>query len=473
MPVQPVGIDAMYVYTPGYFVDTKELAQAREKDPAHFTEGVGIGAFSVPPPNETPVTMAATAAYRLLKQENVQPEEIFQVDVATESSSEGSRAMVSDVIGILEEQGGFGNGSFAHVIGHEKKFACVSGVEGLLDAGAWLASGWNRGKKVLLLVTDIARYELESPEEPTQGAAAAAILMSTDPRMLELVPGVYGSAMRNVRSDFHKQNARPIALVDGTQSVAAYLSEMRGAWIRFAKAAADIGFIVPEKGKCVSDYIERGIFHNPHRKMVQAAYASLLIREWDMLSRWQPIEGKIATPPEKGGMSDPEFYSSKGYKEYRRKFMQTPEFQQDFARRIAPSTEAPYLIGNSYAASVFAGIDSLFETDPKDLTGKSVALCGYGSGSHALIQAVRVSQHHREAKSSLDLMERLKKREKLDIHRYAGWHRAYEPVQRGELPLSKLGVLEPNLQARPAFVLTGVGTPGSQTERVNEYAMVA
>ena len=42
-----VGIDALYVYSPEYYVDNAELALARGNAPKHFTEGVGVKTFSV------------------------------------------------------------------------------------------------------------------------------------------------------------------------------------------------------------------------------------------------------------------------------------------------------------------------------------------------------------------------------------------------------------------------------------------
>ena len=97
-----VGIDALYVYSPELYVDNAELAEARGKEPKHFTEGVGIKTFSVPPPNEDQASMAATAALRLMETYGISPADVFRVDTPTESGLDGSRALVSDVIGMLE-----------------------------------------------------------------------------------------------------------------------------------------------------------------------------------------------------------------------------------------------------------------------------------------------------------------------------------------------------------------------------------
>ena len=62
-----VGVEALYVYSPDYYVDNAELALARGSVPKHFTEGVGVKTFSVCPPTEDQSSMAATAAYRLME----------------------------------------------------------------------------------------------------------------------------------------------------------------------------------------------------------------------------------------------------------------------------------------------------------------------------------------------------------------------------------------------------------------------
>ena len=236
-----VGIEAMYVYSPEYYVDNAELATARGMAPKHFTEGVGVKTFSVPPPNEDQSSMAATAAHRLMETYKISPKDIFRIDTPTESGLDGSRALVSDVVGMLEQV--YGNGSLSHVLGYEQKFACVSGMERYLDTSAWFAAGWNTSKYALIVATDIAKYDLKSREEPTQGAAAAAVLVGKDPKLLEIVPGAFGSALRHEKGDFKKPGGRKVALVDGMRSYGSYLSEMKLAWLNFQTAATRAGMV--------------------------------------------------------------------------------------------------------------------------------------------------------------------------------------------------------------------------------------
>ncbi len=301
-----VGIDALYVYSPELYVDNAELALAREQEIQHYVEGIGIRTFSVPPPNEDQVSMAATAAFRLMEKYHIEPEDIFRIDTPTESGLDNSRASVSDVVGMLEQV--YGKGRLSHILGYEQKFACVSGVERYLDTASWFAAKWNPQKYALVIASDVAKYELNSGEEPTQGGAAVAMLISENPRLVEIVPKAFGSAMRHEMRDFKKPGARTIALVHGATSVGSYLSEMKEAWLNFKDATKSLNFMVPKDGQAVIDYFDRGAYHDPNKKMVMMAHASLLIHEWRELPKvWSKIVSEIGTEPGREGMTEVEY----------------------------------------------------------------------------------------------------------------------------------------------------------------------
>ncbi len=450
-----VGIDAMYVYVPLLHVDNSELAVSRNEDPKHFIEGVGISTFSIPGPNEDQASMAATAAYRLMEANGISPKEIFRIDTPTESGLDASRALVSDVVGMLEQV--YGSGSLSHVLGHEQKFACVSGMERLLDTAAWFAAEWNPRKYGLILATDVAKYNLSSREEPTQGAAAAALLIGSDPRLLEIIPGALGSAIRHEKGDFKKPGGRTIALVDGQRSYASYLSEMKEAWLNFDMSVRRIAFMKPRMGESILDHVSRAVYHNPHKKMVMSAYASLLVHEWRSLPRWKEVVEEIGDEPSRSGMSDVSYYASSPYQEYRRKFMKSHWFLDSFEEKIRSSTKAPELVGNSYAASVFVGLDSILENDKADLAGKNIILCGYGSGSHAIIQANVFSEKYKQETKGLDLMSRLRASKGLRIEEY-------ERIHRGEIPPD-----EWPSDSTKMFKLKSIGAGGTSAEGDREY----
>jgi 3-hydroxy-3-methylglutaryl CoA synthase len=235
---------------------------------------------------------------------------------------------------------------------------------------------------------------------------------------------------------------------------------MKEAWLNFQSATNKMGFIKPKRDESLLDYIDKAAYHNPNKKMVISAYASLLMHEWRGLPRWGAVVNEIGPEPPRTGMDDLAYYMSDAYQEYRRKFMRWAGFSREFEKRVGSSTIAPEIIGNSYAVSVFVGLDSMFENDDADLSGKRVVLCGYGSGSHAIIQANRIPEGYREASHHLDLMKELAKRKKLAIEEYERLHRGEIRPEEWSHPVKK------------RFVLTAIGENETAAEGDREYLFV-
>jgi len=179
--------------------------------------------------------------------------------------------------------------------------------------------------------------------------------------------------------------------------------------------------------------------------MVMSAYASLAIHEWRNLRRCKMVSDDIGAEPSRAGMDDLTYYMSGAYQDFRRKFMKSSAFSESFEKKIGPSLVAPEVAGNSYAASEFLGLNSIFENDGTDLAGKRVILCGHGSGSHAMIQANIVPEGYRKAARQFDLMKRLASRKKLSI-------RDYERIHGVEIPPE-----EWSDKARRRFVVKSIG----------------
>jgi hydroxymethylglutaryl-CoA synthase len=158
-------------------------------------------------------------------------------------------------------------------------------------------------------------------------------------------------------------------------------------------------------------------------------------------------------------MDDLTYYMSEPYQDFRRKFMNSKAFIDDFARRVGSSVLAPELVGNSYSVSVFVGLDSLFENDKEELGRKKVVLCGYGSGSHAVIQANVVPDGFREVSKKFDLMSRLNSRKKLSIEEY-------EKIHSGTMAPNEW----PSGVSR-RFVLNSIGQVGTRAEGDRDYTL--
>jgi len=107
------------------------------------------------------------------------------------------------------------------------------------------------------------------------------------------------------------------------------------------------------------------------------------------------------------------------------------------------------------------GLDSVFENDKEDLAGKKVVLCGYGSGSHAVIQANLVPEGYRANAKKLDFMKRLGGRRKFSVE-------DYEKIHKGEISPSEWPA-----GASKRFVLKNIGKGGTRAEGDRDYALAS
>ncbi len=108
----------------------------------------------------------------------------------------------------------------------ELKQACYSATAAIQMACALVAR--DPSKKVLVVASDVARYDLNSSGEATQGCGAAALLISANPRLVEIHPES-GNYTEDVM-DFWRPNYRSTALVDGKYSTKIYLKALKLAW---------------------------------------------------------------------------------------------------------------------------------------------------------------------------------------------------------------------------------------------------
>ena len=210
-----VGIDDLSLYVPRLYVDAEDFANARGIDAAKLQRGLGIEQMAIVDANQDPACLAANACLQLMQKNKLSPEDIGRLYVATESALDESKAMNSYVIGMLEQV--YGSGSFQHCGGIECKFACVSGSYALYDNSNWIRAGESEGKHALVVVSDIAKYDLGSSGEVTQGAGAVAMLLNDSPRLLEFDPKVTSTSIKN-EYDFYRPFGKETPIVHGQYS---------------------------------------------------------------------------------------------------------------------------------------------------------------------------------------------------------------------------------------------------------------
>ena len=213
----------MAFHGPESFVDMEDLARARGVAPEKFTQGIGQRQMAVVTPCEDTVTMATLAGRRALEAFDIDPGEIGTLIVGTETGVDHSKPVavyVHELLGLPSTCRTF-----------ETKHACYGAMAGLTSASDWILAGRAKGRKALIIASDIARYGIGSPGEPTQGAGAVAMVVSSEPRLFIFDTAIEGDYTRQVM-DFWRPLYSKYAFADGHYSIECYLDALSACWKR-------------------------------------------------------------------------------------------------------------------------------------------------------------------------------------------------------------------------------------------------
>lgn len=434
-------------------------------DPDKLQQGLGISKMAMVDTNQDPACMAANACLRIMQRNKVSPKDIGRLYVATESSIDESKAMNSYVIGMLEQV--YGDGSFEHCGGIECKFACVSGSYALYDNSNWIRAGESGGKSAIVVVSDIAKYDLGSSGEYTQGAGSVAMLVNDNPRLLEFDPKVTSTSIKN-EYDFYRPFGKETPIVHGQYSNLLYLIQVKKALMSYKEKALSTGLIKLKEGETILDHIDFLNMHLPYSNMGKKALAYLLRHEWRKLPRWKKIIEQIGmqepTPKDPRGtiesvLADAEFMTKDH--EFTKKFVKTEEFQEAYDTKLASSLIASQMIGNLYTASLYLGFRSSLEFEFQkgtDLDGKRIGFGSYGSGSSAMVFSGVIRPEYKEIVKDMNLESEIGSRVKLSLEEYEEIHE------------NKRGPRQNILESKKEFVLVDVeNSPDNRGERRYVY----
>jgi hydroxymethylglutaryl-CoA synthase len=455
------GIDDIAIYIPRLYVDASDFAQARGMDPAKLVKGLGVSKMAMVDTNQDPACLAANACLRIMQKNKISPEEIGRLYVSTESAFDESKAMNSYVIGMLEQV--YGSDSFEHCGGVETKFACVSGSYALYDNTNWIRAGEAEGKSALVVVSDIAKYDLGSSGEATQGAGAVAMLLNDSPRLLAFDPKVTSTSIKD-DYDFYRPFGKETPIVHGQYSNLLYLIQVRKALEAYKKKVISSGLIEIGEGETILDYMDYINMHLPYSNMGKKALAYMVRHEWRILPRWKPLIEKIGMPEPlpkdprgtiESVLGDQEFMEKDH--EFTKRFSKTDEFMELYESKLASSLIASTMIGNLYTASLYLGFRSSLEFEYQKgikLEGKRVGFGSYGSGSSAMVFSGVIQPKYEEIVKDMNLETEMGPRKKLTLEEYEKLHE------------SKLNPTQAFLSTKKEFVLTEIQTkPESRGER--------
>jgi hydroxymethylglutaryl-CoA synthase len=362
-----VGIHDLSLSTTQFVLTHETLAAHNGTDIGKYHAGIGQRAMSVPAADEDIVTMAAAAAAPIVARHGA--DRIRTIVFATETSVDQAKAAGIHVHSLL------GMPSATRVV--ELKQACYGGTAALQFAVGLIHR--DPSQQVLVIAADVSKYELDNPGEATQGAAAVAMLISADPALVrvEEPSGVFTADIM----DFWRPNYRATALVDGQESITAYLQAVQGAWKDYA-----------EQGGRALDEFSAFCYHQPFTKMAYKAHRHLL----------QVCGQEID--------------------------------EERIAHEIGLTTSYNAEIGNSYTAAVYLGLAALLD-QAEDLTDRAIGFLSYGSGSVAEFFGGTVVPGYREQLRSESHREAISRRRPITYARYRELHEHAFPVDGGHHPV--------------------------------------
>ena len=423
------GIDDISIYIPQLYLDASDFAHARGLDPEKLERGLGIGQMAIVDTNQDPACLASNACLKVMQKNKLTPDQIGRLYVATESALDESKAMNSYVIGMLEQV--YGDDTFGHCGGIECKFACVSGSYALYDNTNWIRAGEAEDKYALVVVSDIAKYDMGSSGEVTQGAGAVAMLLNDKPRLLTFDPKVTSTSIKN-EYDFYRPFGKETPIVHGQYSNLLYLIQVKNALTDYKSKVKRTGLIKIKDDETILDHIDYLNMHLPYSNMGKKALAYLVRHEWRSIPRWKNIIEQIGmdepVPKDPRGtiesvLADADFMAKDH--EFTKLFSKTKEYMEIYESKLSSSLIASKMIGNLYTASLYLGFRSSLEFEYQkgiNLEGKRVGFCSYGSGASAMIFSGVIQPEYEQVVKEMNLETELGPRTKLTLEEYEELH---------------------------------------------------
>lgn len=357
-----VGIEKLRAYPGSLALRMADLCAARGREPGSIVDGMQIVERSLGVPWEDPVTMAVNAARPLLDARD--RERIGLLLIASESGVDQEKPMSTWVQRHLELS--------SRVRNLEVKHACYGATGALQLAAAWVLA--NPGEAALIINTDESRAHFGKPWEYVMGCAAVAVLVSAQPRVLELELGACGVHTNEV-SDLFRPTSRAECGHSET-SLLSYLDALEAVfddYIRRRPEAEDL-----------DAYFQRIVYHLPFAGMGVVAHRALL----------------------------------------RRSGIARAQANAHFAGKAGASTRFAKRLGGTYGASTFLGLMALLDGDEAIEQGDRVGIFSYGSGSCAELWSGRVLPEAREVVRAAGLAAQLDARRVVTVDEYEAVERA-------------------------------------------------
>ena len=445
--MKTVGIDSLAYYVPSLYVDIEELAAKRDISAEKLVKGLGLKKMATPDYDEDSASIAANSLFRLIKENNIDPREVGRVYLGTESGVDSSKPTSSYVVEILEDvfSEQYGERCFKNCDIVDLTFACAGAVDALQNCCDWVRNGENR--KAIVIASDIAKYELNSTGEYTQGAGSVSMLISESPSIISF-NGSWGVSTKGI-GDFFKPRRtfkRSNILIEAAKILNKEISSNEAETLL---ANSDSKFW-SDSNEIVEVYKEEPIFegqfsNESYQERVYEAIENFneqnkrnILNDWEniifhlpyafhgrrmIINKWldwmnendkiEEVYSEIGKP------------ESNQDKDWVKKVSKSRLYKKFVEDKIAPGEMASSEIGNMYTASIFMSlISSLVDAanNDKKFKDKKIGFISYGSGSKAKIFEGTVQKNWIKKINTIKLFDGLNKRKKISIDIYEKLH---------------------------------------------------
>lgn len=402
MNKQSVGLEALNVYGGGAVLDVREMAVARGLEMDRF-DNLLIRRKTVSLHYEDPISFGVNAAKPILDgMSEADRQRIELVIVASESGIDFGKSMSTYIHDYLKLP--------RSVRSFEVKQACYGGTAAFQMAVGFLLSQVSPGAKALVICTDVARPRPKTYAEPTQGAAAVALLVGTNPDVFRLDVGANGYWSYEVMDTWRPTPDHETG--DPDLSLLSYLDCAENAFKEYQRRAGETDY------QNAFDYLA---FHTPFGGLVKGVHRTMM-----------------------------------------RKFKKAPPpaIEADFKTRVEPSFRYCQEVGNVYSGTVFLALMGLIDAATFE-NEKHIGIFSYGSGcssefysgwssasGQTKVRAMSVGQH-------LENRHRLTMPEYEDLLKYN--HELLVDIENKTLDTSRLGhIYEQHFRGTGRLVLSRI-----------------
>ena len=468
------GVSGMGVFAPPARVELNQWCEWTGNKWDKVSSVVGSG-FRVPTSNENAYTMAATAALRLILQNDIDPSRVGFLGLGTESSTDNSAGAVI-VRGMIDKA--LDELNLPRLSRHcevpEFKHACLGGVYAMKSAARY-ADTDGKDRLAIVVASDIAEYERGSTGEQTQGAGSVAMLIENKPKMFELDLAHCGSASAYRGPDFRKpfkrhfmegyatSTADKIAdfpVFSGPYSTIAYLDEV-------TQAVENMLQKLDQRPSDYYDNISALFFHRPYHMMPVQSMSFLFARglaratSSNHVAQFEALckKGKTTSEAVRAELNEsPDLFASieegkvpdvfKATNALAKAVRGDQSFTDLLAKKMSLGSSTMASFGNLYTAAlpcwVAAGFEEAYEKKLQ-IDGHPMVLVGYGSGDASEAIPISPVPGWETAAAKIGVKKALEESIPLTREQYEGLHSGAirediaASVRRNEFVIKSIG----------------------------------